>query len=783
LENADPETLSAFENTLIRRYKKLDYSRVAVNVISKSGTTAETAANFELVIQHMRESGLPEEFISKKVIATTDLEKGTLRKIAFEKGYRTLVVPEGVGGRFSVFSDVGLLPLAVGGADIRKILHGVRNGLERSRINPHSLENHAYQIGSLLFLLDEYKGQYLHGLFLFGEAFEGIAAWFEQLWAESLGKDGKGPRPLGMIGARALHGVHQDNLGGKPNKAFLFVSVQESRIDEELTGQSGVSYFKGNKMSYLLKASMQAAIHYLTRSGRPNMSLVIPRIDEMYLGELLFTFEMATHVAGRLYDVNPYDQPAVEEAKIGARKALSEAQKLDPELRSPKILTEITLSLENIRMEKIGDDHGLNSDEIASVKNRLNDVHQEIEDKLANAKALNESWMGWLKMFEEIQVQEIEQISTKISRENDFVLIIGMGGATSGSRALIEALNYLGPKSNRPEILFLENADPESLTRFENQIKSHQEKIDYSRVAVNIISQSGKTTETLANLECILKRMEKQGLHEDEIKNKIFVTTNFDDGILLDLARKNKYFQLCAIKNVMGVFGVFGNVGLLPLALSGNSLSNFIQGVRKGLKRARLSSQDQKNHAYRLAEAFYLLDTRKNKDLHGFFMYGDAFQSLAGWLEQLWAEALGKSETVGPRPLPMIGTTAQHSVNQDNIAGRNNKAILFIGTHKSRIDFMMQGQSVDYLARNRMSELLWACLEGTSQALTVRQRPNMTMILPEINEEVLGEFLFTMAMTVHVTARLYGVDPYQQSAVEKGKVEVIRILQEIQGKR
>jgi glucose-6-phosphate isomerase len=387
--------------------------------------------------------------------------------------------------------------------------------------------------------------------------------------------------------------------------------------------------------------------------------------------------------------------------------------------------------------------------------------------------------MGWITLSEQVSLGELQKLADSISKENKIVIVAGIGGAVSGSKALLNALNYMGGKSGRPEIIFLENADAESLSRFENQFISKYGALDYSHVALNIISQSGKTTETLANLEWFLTRMTRSGLTP---KEKVIVTTNFRDGILLDFARKHKCVCLDACEKIMGVLGVFGNVGLFPLSLAGNDLTKFIQGVKKGLKRARLSSNSKANYAYRLAEAFYLLDTMKGKDLHGFFMYGDAFKSLADWLEQIWAEGLGKSETIGPRPLTMIGTTAQHSVNQDNIAGKNNKATLFIAAQKSRVDFTMQGESVDYLAGNRMSELLLASMKGTIEALTTRQRPNMTMMLPEINEETLGEFLFTMGMTVHVAARLYGVDPYQQPSVERGKAEVVQALKSLQSK-
>jgi glucose-6-phosphate isomerase len=618
-------------------------------------------------------------------------------------------------------------------------------------------------------LLDTIKGVGLHGLFLYGEAFDQIAAWFEQLWAESLGKNGKGPRPMGMIGTRAQHGVHQDNLEGKPNKVILFVGVQEARIEEKNISEESVFGMGDWKFSQVLYAGMNTAIEDLKKRGRPSMTWMIPKINEESLAEFLYTLEMATHVAGRLNGENPYDQPAVEEAKIGARKALSDAQKLPSDERVPQPISDFLLKTDQALSHIIGNEHGVTPEEIVSVHKTLEKVHSDIGKVLGGEKSLTGS-IQWLNQISRVDFDQIQSVAKKLMQGHEIICIAGIGGSISGAKAVIQSLSYLNGLSKTTEIFYLENSDAESLALLDARVKGRCEgRLDYSKVAVNVISQSGETAETLAMFEALLGRYKKSNVTDEMLKQKIVVTTNERQGTLLAWGKKMGCPVLFVPSDIMGVLCVFGNMGFFPLALAGRNIQRFSAGIRKAQERALKPCNDSQNHAFRLAELFYLLDTKKGKDKHGFFMYSDALKSVADWVEQLWAEAFGKSEKVGPRPLNMIGTTAQHSVNQDNIAGKNDKAILFIGVQKPRIDFKMPGESVDYLAENYMSQLLLASLEGTRQALTARQRPNMLWMIPEINEERIGELMYTLALTAMIAGDLYGVNPYIQPALEQAK--------------
>jgi glucose-6-phosphate isomerase len=317
LENVDPTTMRA---TLDR----LDPRRTLVNVISKSGGTAETMAQY-LVVRAWVDEALGEPGHGH-FIFTTDPERGALRELAERDGIPTLQVPPNVGGRFSVLSPVGLLPAALVGIDIEALLRGAQTAVERAasgdlRRNPPAL------YAGLHWAADTLLGARIHVLMPYTDRLRETAEWFRQLWAESLGKrvsrDGAvvhaGPTPVGAVGATDQHSQVQLFMEGPFDKVITFAAVDDLGVDVTIPPQpdlpADLAYLPGHTLGGLLRAEYEATSAALSRMGRMNCTLQLPDLSFETVGELLMFYQLATGYAGVWYGVDPFDQPGVELGK------------------------------------------------------------------------------------------------------------------------------------------------------------------------------------------------------------------------------------------------------------------------------------------------------------------------------------------------------------------------------------------------------------------------------------------------------------------------------------
>lgn len=309
-DNSDPSTFAAL-------LEQLDLSRTAFAAITKSGGTAETWA--QLLEIHRR---LGPEAARRQIVAVTDPAKGALRAVAQEQGWPTLPVPPAVGGRFSVLTAVGLLPLAAAGIDVAGVLAGAGAMAERCRGRALD-KNPAAMLAAALYLFDTARQRPLHMLMPYADALRETGDWFVQLWAESLGKKKGsgfvGPTPLRAVGATDQHSILQLLMEGPQDKVTIFVSVGAPRVDLPIPrgfeGQPDVKYLGGHTMHGLLSAEQQATSTALAAAGRPSLTLRLPKLDPFSLGELIMLWEVATGIAGSLYGIDPYDQPGVEAGK------------------------------------------------------------------------------------------------------------------------------------------------------------------------------------------------------------------------------------------------------------------------------------------------------------------------------------------------------------------------------------------------------------------------------------------------------------------------------------
>jgi len=318
MENPDPGSVS----DLLAR---VDPRRTLFNIVSKSGSTAETMAQL-LVVEHFLRERLEEEQVRGHFLFTTDPETGVLRRMAELRGIPTLAVPPAVGGRFSVLSPVGLLPAAVTGVDTAGLLRGAAE-VESLCRNPVLKENPAGILATLLHAADVEEGRRIHVLMPYHDRLRSLALWFQQLWGESLGKargvDGAptetGPTPLPALGAVDQHSLLQLFMEGPPDKVILFLRVGGRDNPVAIPSLHGeepaLSYLGGHTLDGLLEAERRATAEALRRIGRPSAVVEVERLDARALGGLLMLFQMATVFAGALYGVDPLDQPGVEAGK------------------------------------------------------------------------------------------------------------------------------------------------------------------------------------------------------------------------------------------------------------------------------------------------------------------------------------------------------------------------------------------------------------------------------------------------------------------------------------
>lgn len=288
----------------------------SVNIISKSGTTTEPAIAFR-VFKEMLEKKYGKDGAAQRIYATTDKEKGALKNLATEEGYETFVVPDDVGGRFSVLTAVGILPIAVSGADIDKLMEGAAEG-RKLALEKDFAENDALQYAAVRNILLR-KGKAVEVLADYEPSLHYVAEWWKQLYGESEGKDQKGLFPAAVDLTTDLHSMGQFIQDGSRIMFETVLNIEKSRetvvIGEEPTDLDGLNYLAGKDMDFVNKSAMNGTILAHTDGNVPNLMVKIPEQNEFYLGELFYFFEFAVGISGYLLGVNPFNQPGVESYK------------------------------------------------------------------------------------------------------------------------------------------------------------------------------------------------------------------------------------------------------------------------------------------------------------------------------------------------------------------------------------------------------------------------------------------------------------------------------------
>ncbi|MSS63240.1 glucose-6-phosphate isomerase [Velocimicrobium porci] len=304
---------STYLSHLIEVIGERDFS---VNVISKSGTTTEPAIAFR-VFKNLLEKKYGKEEAAKRIYATTDKAKGALKNLATEEGYETFVVPDDVGGRFSVLTAVGLLPIAVSGADIKALMDGAAT-MRDMCLNRSFEENDALKYAAIRNILNR-KGKEVEIFANYEPSFHYIGEWWKQLYGESEGKDKKGIFPAAVDLTTDLHSMGQFIQDGS---RIMFETVLELEkpvcdivIEEEAVDLDGLNYLAGKDMDFINKSAMKGTLLAHTDGDVPNLLIKIPDQSEYSLGQLFYFFEFACGVSGYMLGVNPFNQPGVESYK------------------------------------------------------------------------------------------------------------------------------------------------------------------------------------------------------------------------------------------------------------------------------------------------------------------------------------------------------------------------------------------------------------------------------------------------------------------------------------
>ena len=289
---------------------------VSINVISKSGTTTEPAIAFR-VFKDFLEKKYGKEEASKRIYATTDAKRGALKQLADEEGYETFIIPDDVGGRFSVLTPVGLLPIAACGIDIDAIMTGAKEAMEDFS-NPILSENYSYQYAVVRNILHR-KGKDIELMVNYEPSLHYVSEWWKQLYGESEGKDNKGIYPASVDFSTDLHSMGQYIQEGKRILFETVINVENAKreiiINEEKVDLDGLNYLAGKTVDFVNKKAFQGTLLAHTDGSVPNLLINLPKIDEYNFGYMVYFFEKACALSGYILGVNPFNQPGVEAYK------------------------------------------------------------------------------------------------------------------------------------------------------------------------------------------------------------------------------------------------------------------------------------------------------------------------------------------------------------------------------------------------------------------------------------------------------------------------------------
>ena len=442
----------------------------------------------------------------------------------------------------------------------------------------------------------------------------------------------------------------------------------------------------------------------------------------------------------------------------------------------PKWMINQAVSLDyNYAMADFVGDRGLRAEELEALTPKLAQVHEELQAGRQSGK------YAFLELpYDTGIIKQIHSLAKPLLDWCWEFVVLGLGGSALGAKALHQALCHpqhnmlpVGRKKHRPGLWVLDNVDPDYLYGM-------LDALNIKRVAVNVVSKSGATPETLAQFLFLYRLLASRIGGVDKLEGRIFITTDPDGGPLRELAKEKGFKSLVFPTRVGGRYSVLSAVGLFPAHLAGIDVEELLAGARFMDQRLKDSPVGE-NLAYNLAALYYLFFREKNRPILVTMPYAAGLTALAEWFAQLWAESLGKrldlngnlAET-GSTPVRALGVTDQHSQLQLYMEGPHDKLITFwsVGKFQHKLEIPSYFEEVDgwgYLGGHTLNELFQAEETATAFHLMKAGRPNLTLDLPEVNPFVVGQLIYLLEVATVAAGGLLGVNPLDQPGVEGGK--------------
>ena len=413
----------------------------------------------------------------------------------------------------------------------------------------------------------------------------------------------------------------------------------------------------------------------------------------------------------------------------------------------------LTLDIKGTLAKVITPSYGIPDSEFSAIRSS---VRRHTEEWLSEREKGQHAWS--MNPYDRDTVKNVGDIVNMVKAENIRTIVwIGIGGSGLGPKVLQE----LFESPTTPAFLVIDTIDPAALAM-------HLSLIDWKNALIVVVSKSGSTLETMsAFFACFEKLQESVKTHPG---NRVIAITDPEGGPLRAFAKTNRIHALSIPPNVGGRFCIFTPVGLLALGLLGGDIGAFVRGAKEMDTHCQETTLSR-NPAASLAAVQYLLDTRRGYPIRVIMPYGDRLLSFARWGQQLIAESLGKNDGFNPIPMAAVGTQDQHSLLQQWLAGPRKCWHLFIRElDKPRLEVPRSlPESFSFIAGKTFGQLLDACYEGTSQALTSVKRPHVTVSLQRLDEYHIGQLFFMFLAEVVYLGKLYRIDIYGQPAVEVGK--------------
>ncbi len=413
----------------------------------------------------------------------------------------------------------------------------------------------------------------------------------------------------------------------------------------------------------------------------------------------------------------------------------------------------LTLDIKGTLAKVITPSHGIPDQEFAGIRSSM---RRHTEEWLREREKGQHPWS--MNPYDKDAAKEVQALIHKVKGQNIQTIVwIGIGGSGLGPRVLQEVFE----SASTPAFVVIDTIDPVSLN-------AHLQYINWKTALIVVVSKSGSTLETMAAFFACYEKLKESV--KTQAGNHVIAITDPEGGPLLAFAKTQRIHTLVIPRDVGGRYCIFTPVGLLALGLLGGDITQFLRGA----KEMDTHCQEMtllRNPAASLAAVQYLLDTRRNYPIRVIMPYGDRLQSMARWEQQLLAESLGKTDGFNPIPVAAIGTQDQHSLLQQWMAGPRKSWHLFLREiDKPRLEVPRTvPDAFAYLSGKTFGQLLDACYEGTSQALTSAKRPHVTISLQRLDEYHMGQLFFLLMTEVVYLGKLYRIDIYGQPAVEIGK--------------